>query len=133
MKKKIISVLLIASMICAYGFSVAAESKRGILNASEVELAAKVLSELEIMEYSVNNEQDIISGIDFAVYLGRLLGVDEQAQSDITYYTEIAIPVMLEDKTVGVLIFGQMLKNSIKQIAGAMTVCSRNRNGVTKT
>lgn len=29
---------------------------------------------------------------------------------EITYYTEIAIPVMLEDKMVGVLIFGQMLK-----------------------
>ncbi len=29
---------------------------------------------------------------------------------EITYYTEIAIPVMLEDKMVGVLIFGQILK-----------------------
>lgn len=89
MKKKIISVLLMTSILCSFGFLVNAENKRANLDTSETELATKVLSELEIMEYSQNNEKDIISRIDFAVYLGRLLGVDEYAQTDVTYYTDV--------------------------------------------
>ncbi len=89
MNKRIISVLLTVSMICAYGFTVNAENKRANLDASETELATQVLSRLEIMEYSANNEKDIINRIDFAVYLGRLLGVDEYAPSGVTYYTDV--------------------------------------------
>lgn len=97
MKNKIISILLAVSLICVCGLNVTAESEntviaetnRARININEAELATKILSKLEIMEYSANNENDIISRIDFAVYLGRLLGVDEYALSDVTYYTDV--------------------------------------------
>ena len=97
MRNKVISVLLAVSLICVCGLNVTAESEntdiaennRANINKNEAELATKILSKLEIMEYSSNNENDIISRIDFAVYLGRLLGVDEYAQSGVTYYTDV--------------------------------------------
>lgn len=97
MKKKIMSILLTVSLICSYALSATAEGKyantseiiRAKINMAEAELATKILSKLEIMEYSANNENDIISRIDFAVYFGRLLGVDEYAQADVTYFNDV--------------------------------------------
>lgn len=60
--KKILSLLIIIATI--FQVSVFAEntsSKRANLKSTEKELAQNVISNLEIMDYSADNETDIIS------------------------------------------------------------------------
>lgn len=88
--KKILSLLIIIAVI--FQVSVFAEntsSKRANLKSTEKELAQNVISNLEIMDYSEDNESDVISRIDFAVYFGRLLQVDEYSKQNITYYKDV--------------------------------------------
>ena len=88
---KIISILLTFTTL--FQFTVFADSneksKRANIKASEQELAQNVMDRLGIMNYSADNTDDIISRIDFSVYLGRLLQIDEYSETDITYYTDV--------------------------------------------
>ena len=84
---KKVSVLLALSMTMS--LPVFAEDTRAILKADETELAINVLNELEITNCMENNASDIISRVDFAVYLGRMIGIDEYLGSEKTYYVDI--------------------------------------------
>lgn len=88
MKRRILAGILTLVMLMSQ-VAVRAEEKRASLDANEQKMAGQVLSELEILEYSEANQEDIISRIDFAVFLGRLLKVNEYELTDVTYYTDI--------------------------------------------
>lgn len=68
-----------------------ASEKRANFKPEEIELAQNIMNDLEILEYSEGNQQDIISRVDFAVYLARLFKINEYELSDITYYTDVSL------------------------------------------
>jgi len=88
MKCRILAVTIALGMMLP-GFSVDAEEKRAVIDSDERIMAEQVLSELEIIEYSESNSNDIISRVDFAVYLARLMKINEYELTDISYYTDI--------------------------------------------
>lgn len=87
MKRRILSVVVL--MVMFANMVVSAENSRAEIQEDEANLAASVISKLEIMDYSQNNENDIISRIDFAIYLSRLFRVNEYNKSTYSYYTDI--------------------------------------------
>lgn len=89
MKCKILSVILCVMIMCQT--AVLADTKRAVIDKSELDYSVGVMNTLDILEYSKSNSGDIISRIDFAVYFARLLKVDESAKENKTYFSDIKI------------------------------------------
>jgi len=88
MRRRILPVILVMFMLAPYG--VFASENRAEFENSEFEYAQNVMDKLKILEYSEENLEDTISRIDFAVYLARLMKINEYEMQGYTYYTDIA-------------------------------------------
>jgi len=89
MKRKILAGIL--TLTLTVPVNVFASEQRAEFNSEEYELAQNIMDKLEILEYSEGNLQDVISRVDFAVYLARLLKVNEYEMPNVTYYTDMPI------------------------------------------
>lgn len=88
MKSKILCFILCLAILCP---AVVAQEKseRAVFDENEMQYAVDIMDELGILEKSEPNSNDIISRIDFAVYLARMLKVNEYEESEVTYFTDI--------------------------------------------
>ena len=88
MKQRIFAGMIALTMMLP--IPVFASDNRAQLDAVECELAQNVLDKLEVLEYSKDNFNDVISRVDFAIFLARLLKVNEYELTDVTYYTDLS-------------------------------------------
>lgn len=89
MKHRILAGVLASCMLVSVNVFSAEEEKRAEFKQAEYTLAQNVMDKLGILEYSEDNLTDVISRVDFAVYLARLLKINEYEMQDYTYYTDI--------------------------------------------
>ncbi len=87
MKRIILSMMVIFCMMGAMNAFAAQE--RANIGEGEYEIAQKLMDKFEIMEYLEENTGDIISRADFAVYLARLIKINEYEVQNFSYYTDM--------------------------------------------
>ena len=98
--KRLFAMFLVISIIVSYmtlGTVYGAEDYS--YKYGDMQLAKDVMAALDVVSYTEETANDTVSRIDFAIYLGRLLKIDEYVKTNKYYFDDFFVVVFVVSAT----------------------------------